>query len=91
MGFGVLVKRENNDVGKIYFSDAKSTKSVILSNPYLSVAEGLSLTKFVSLGLYEGLFDNATKEKAKEYIDSHIKNMHERLYHEDGTVRDGLG
>ena len=76
MGFGVLVKRENNDVGKIYFSDAKSTKSVILSNPYLSVAEGLSLTKFVSLGLYEGLFDNATKEKAKEYIDSHIKNMH---------------
>ena len=76
LGYGVLLKRENNDLGKIYFSDAKSSKSVILSHPYLSVAEGLSLNKFVSLGLYEGLFDNAVKKEAQEYLDGHIKNMH---------------
>ena len=76
LGYGVLLKRENNDLGKIYFSDSKSSKSVILSHPYLSVAEGLSLNKFVSLGLYEGLFDNSVKEQAKEYFDGHIKNMH---------------
>ena len=76
LGYGVLIRRENNDLGKIYFADAKSSKSVILSHPYLSVAEGLSLNKFVSLGLYEGLFDSATKEKAKDYFDNHIKNMH---------------
>ena len=76
LGYGVLLKRENNDLGKIYFADAKSSKSVILSHPYLSVADGLSLNKFVSLGLYEGLFDGATKEAAKDYFDGHIKNMH---------------
>ena len=76
LGYGVLLKRENNDLGKIYFADSKSTKSVILSNPYLSVAENLTLSKFVSLGLYEGLFDQNTKAKAKEYIDNRIKNMH---------------
>ena len=76
LGYGVLLKRENNDLGKIYFSDSKSSKSVILSHPYLSVAEGLSLNKFVSLGLYEGLFDNSVKEAASEYFDGHIKNMH---------------
>ena len=76
LGYGVLLKRENNDLGKIYFSDAKSSKSVILSHPYLSVAEGLSLNKFVQLGLYEGLFDNAVKKEAQEYLDGHIKNMH---------------
>ena len=76
LGYGVLVKRENNDSGKIYFSDSQSIKTVILSNPYLSVAENLTLTKFVSLGLYEGLFDQNTKSKAKEYIDNRIKNMH---------------
>ena len=76
LGYGVLLKRENNDLGKIYFSDAKSSKSVILSHPYLSVADNISLNKFVSLGLYEGLFDNATKEQAKDYFDGHIKNMH---------------
>ena len=76
LGYGVLIKRENNDLGKIYFADAKSTKSVILSHPYLSVAEGLTLSKFVSLGLYEGLFDASTKERAREYIDNRIKNMH---------------
>ena len=76
LGYGVLLKREDNDLGKIYFSDAKSSKSVILSHPYLSVAEGLSLSKFVSLGLYEGIFDAQTKEKAKDYFDNHIKNMH---------------
>ena len=76
LGYGVLVKRENNDSGKIYFSDSQSIKTVVLSNPYLSVAENLSLTKFVSLGLYEGLFDQYTKEKGKEYIDNRIKNMH---------------
>ena len=76
LGYGVLLKRENNDLGKIYFSDAKSSKSVILSHPYLSVADSLSLNKFVSLGLYEGFFDNSIKEQAKEYFDGHIKNMH---------------
>ena len=76
LGYGVLLKRENNDLGKIYFAEAKSSKSVVLSHPSLSVAEGLSLSKFVSLGLYEGLFDNATKEKAQPYFDNHIKNMH---------------
>ncbi len=76
LGYGVLLKRENNDLGQIYFADSKSSKSVILSNPYLSVAENLTLSKFVSLGLFEGLFDQAIKKKAEPYIDNHIKNMH---------------
>ena len=76
LGFGVLIKREQSDVGKIYFAETRAVKSVILSHPYLSVAEGLTLSKFVSLGLYEGLFDDQTKEKAKEYLDGHIKDMH---------------
>ena len=76
LGYGVLIKRENNDLGKVYFSDSKSIKSVALSNPYLSVGTNLTLTKFISLGLYEGLFDKETKDKAKEYFDNHIKNMH---------------
>ena len=76
LGYGVLVKRENNDLGKIYFADSKSTKTVILSNPYLSVADGISLNKFVSLGLFEGLFDEDTKNRATPYIDNRIKNMH---------------
>ena len=76
LGFGVLLKRENADVGKIYFAETKATKSVILSHPYLSVAEGLTLSKFVSLGLYEGLFDEQTKIQGREYLDNHIKDMH---------------
>ena len=76
LGFGVLLKRENADVGKIYFAETKATKSVILSHPYLSVAQGLTLSKFVSLGLYEGLFDDQTKERGREYLDGHIKDMH---------------
>lgn len=76
LGYGVLLKRENNDFGKIYFAESKSTKTVILSHPYLSVAEKISLNKFVSLGLYEGLFDEDTKRRAKDYIDNRIKNMH---------------
>ena len=76
LGYGVLLKRENNDFGKIYFAESKSAKTVILSHPYLSVAEKISLNKFVSLGLYEGLFDEDTKSRAKDYIDNRIKNMH---------------
>ena len=76
LGYGVLLKRENNDSGKIYFAESKSAKTVILSHPYLSVAEKISLNKFVSLGLYEGLFDEDTKSRAKDYIDNRIKNMH---------------
>ena len=76
LGYGVLLKRENNDLGKIYFADSQSSKSVILSHPYLTVADKISLNKFVSLGLYEGLFDADTKSRAKEYMDNRIKNMH---------------
>ena len=76
LGFGVLLKRENADVGKIYFAEARATKSVILSHPYLSVADNLSLSKFVSLGLYEGLFDDQVKQSAQEFLDNHIKDMH---------------
>ena len=76
LGFGVLLKRENSDIGQIYFAETKATKSVVLSHPYLSVAENLSLSKFVTLGLFEGLFDQSTKEQAKPYLDGHIKNMH---------------
>ena len=76
LGFGVLLKRENADVGKIYFAEARAIKSVILSHPYLSVADNLTLSKFVSLGLYEGLFDDQIKARAQELLDSHIKDMH---------------
>ena len=76
LGFGVLIKRENNDLGKIYFGESQTVRTVVLSHPSLSVAENLTLSKFVSLGLYEGLFDDDTKNRAKEYIDNRIKNMH---------------
>ena len=76
LGYGVLIKREANDVGRVFFADAKSVKNVVLSHPLLSVAENISLSKFVSLGLYEGLFDAATKNKAIDYLDGAIKNMH---------------
>jgi len=76
LGFGVLLKRENADVGRIYFAETRQVKSVILSHPYLSVADNLTLSKFVSLGLYEGLFEEQTKENAQEYLDNHIKDMH---------------
>ena len=76
LGYGVLVKREPNDVGLVFFADAKSTKNVILSHPLLSVADNISLSKFVSLGLFEGLFDQATKQKAASYLDGAIKDMH---------------
>ena len=65
LGYGVLLKRENNDSGKIYFAESKSAKTVILSHPYLSVAEKISLNKFVSLGLYEGLFDEDVQKYVK--------------------------
>ena len=76
LGCGVLIKREANDVGRVFFADSQSTKNVLLSHPMLSVAENISLSKFVSLRLYEGLFDNETKQRAKEYLDGAIKNMH---------------
>ena len=76
LGFGVLLKRENADVGKIFFAETKAVKSVILSHPYLSVADNLTLSKFVSLGLYEGLFDDQTKASAQEFLDNHIRDMH---------------
>lgn len=76
LGFGVLLKRENADVGKIFFAETRAVKSVILSHPYLSVADNLTLSKFVSLGLYEGLFDDQTKASAREFLDNHIRDMH---------------
>ena len=76
LGCGVLIKREPNDVGRVFFADSQSTKNVLLSHPMLSVAENISLSKFVSLRLYEGLFDNETKERAKDYLNGAIKNMH---------------
>ena len=76
LGFGVLLKRENADVGKIFFAETRAVKSVILSHPYLSVADNLTLSKFVSLGLYEGLFDDQTKASAHEFLDNHIRDMH---------------
>ena len=76
LGYGVLIKREPNDIGVVYFGDAKSTKNVVLSHPLLSVADNISLSKFVSLGLFEGLFDTNTKNKASEYLDGAIKDMH---------------
>ena len=76
LGYGVLIKREANDIGHVYFADAKSSKQVLLSHPNLAVAENITLSKFVSLGLYEGLFDNATKAKGSEYLNGAIKDMH---------------
>ena len=76
LGYGVLLKRENGDLGHVYFADTKSTKQVLLSHPNLMVADNITLSKFVSLGLYEGLFDNATKGKAMEYLNGAIKDMH---------------
>lgn len=76
LGPGVLLKRESNDQGVIYFSGIKSIKSVVLSHPYLSVAQNLNLNQFVTLGLYEGIFNSDVKNSAKEYFDNHITNMH---------------
>jgi len=76
LGFGVLVKRDNNNIGQIYFADMKSTKNVTLSHPSISVAENISLTKFVNLGLYEGLFSQDEKKRASDYFNNRIKNMH---------------
>ena len=89
LGTGVLLKRENTDVGKIYFAESKTTKSVILSHPYLSVADNINLNKFVSLGLYEGLFDDQTKVAAQEYLDNHIKDMHVSENECYGSITDG--
>ena len=89
LGVGVLLKRENADVGKIYFAEAKAAKSVILSHPYLSVADNINLNKFVSLGLYEGLFDDQTKASAQEYLEGHIKDMHVGENECYGSITDG--
>ena len=56
LGYGILIKREPNDIGRVFFAETKATKNVILSHPMLSVADNISLSKFVSLGLYEGIF-----------------------------------
>ena len=76
LGYGVLIKREPNDIGRVFFADSKSTKNVILSHPLLSVADNISLSKFVTLGLYEGLFDTNTKNKAMDYLDGAVKDLH---------------
>ena len=76
LGYGVLIKREPNDIGRVFFAEAKTTKNVILSHPMLSVADNISLSKFVSLGLYEGIFDANTKNKAMDYLNGAIKDMH---------------
>ena len=89
LGFGVLLKRENPDTGKIYFAESAAVKTVILSHPYLSVAENINLSKFVSLGLYEGLFDQQTKIAAQEYLDNHIKDMHVSENECYGSIVDG--
>ena len=86
LGYGVLLKRENGDLGTIFFADSASSKTVILSHPYLSVADKISLNKFVSLGLYEGLFDNDTKLRAASYMDNRIKNMHLSEYECYGSI-----
>ena len=76
LGYGMLLKREPNDIGRVFFADDRTTKNIVLSHPLLSVAENISLSKFVSLGLFEGLFDANTKQKASDYLDGAIKNMH---------------
>lgn len=76
LGLGVLIKREQHDVGRIFFADGQIIKDVLLSHPYMSVADNMSLTKFVSLGLFEGLFDDGNKKKALLYVDNAIKDMH---------------
>lgn len=76
LGYGVLIKREPNDIGRVFFAETKATKNVILSHPMLSVADNISLSKFVSLGLYEGIFDANTKNKATDYLNGAIKDMH---------------
>ena len=89
LNYGLLLKRENADVGKIYFAESKAAKSVILSHPYLAVAENINLRKFVSLGLYEGLFDEQTKKSAQEYLDNSIKDMHVSENECYGSINDG--
>lgn len=76
LGYGVLLKRDSSGIGKIYFAERKAALDVSLSHPSLSVADDINLNKFVSLGLYEGLFDEITKQKAASYFDNRIKNMH---------------
>ena len=76
LGFGILLKRDQDGLGKIFFADTKSSKTVTLSHPSLSVAEGITLSKFVNSGLYEGLFTDEDKKKAEPYLNNRIKNMH---------------
>ena len=89
LGIGVLIKRENTDVGKIFFAESKTVKSVILSHPSLTVADSVSLKKFVSSGLYEGIFDEQTKILAQDYLDNHIKDMHVSKNECYGAIVDG--
>ena len=76
LGYGILVKRESGDIGQVFFADDKTKRQVLLSHPLLAVAEDVNLAKFVTLGLYEGLFDSFTKEKGLEYLNGQIKDLH---------------
>lgn len=76
LGLGVLIKREQNDVGKIFFGEDKATRDVLLTHPHMSVASNVSLTKFVSLSLFEGIFDELCKKSAQNYVENAIKDMH---------------
>ena len=76
LGYGVLVKRDSGDIGHVFFADGKIKRQVLLTHPLMSVAEDVNLAKFVTLELYEGLFDSWTKEKGLEYLNGQIKDLH---------------
>ncbi|NLB48810.1 MAG: hypothetical protein GX813_03105 [Erysipelotrichia bacterium] len=42
----------------------------------MSVADNINLAKFVSLDLFEGLFDENSKKEAINYVEGAIKDMH---------------
>ena len=85
LGYGIVTKKENGDIGAVGFEDG-SKKTMMLSNDSISNAN-LTFKDFVSKGLFEHLFDEWSKVKAKDYIsDRHFDRLKIDNDHMEGIV-----